>query len=78
MEHELKYEISLLKADFPRYKYPLAENTRENEAEDERCLAQVEELIEAAVGVSYIAESSPLTRPLIAGCSRAPRGRHHL
>ena len=38
-----------MKADFPRYKYPLAENIRENEEEDERCLAQVEELIEAAV-----------------------------
>ena len=37
------------KADFPRYKYPLEENSRENQEEDERCLAQVEELIEAAV-----------------------------
>ena len=40
------------KADFPRYKYPLEENSRENQEEDERCLAQVEELIEAAVRVS--------------------------
>lgn len=34
------------KADFPRYNYPLKDNVRENQAEDERCLANVEELIE--------------------------------
>ena len=33
------------KADFPVYKYPLEENLRENEAEDARCLARVEELL---------------------------------
>ena len=33
------------KADFPVYKYPLEENVRENEAEDVRCLARVEELL---------------------------------
>merc|ERR1719259_1359058 len=33
-------------ADFPRYKYPLEEHVRENAAEDARCLAQVEEIIE--------------------------------
>jgi len=33
-------------ADFPRYKYPLEENVRENAAEDARCLAQVEEIFE--------------------------------
>lgn len=32
-------------ASFPKYKYPLEENVRENKAEDERCLAEVEELI---------------------------------
>ncbi|XP_037035478.1 4-aminobutyrate aminotransferase, mitochondrial [Bradysia coprophila] len=32
-------------ADFPKYKYPLEDNVRENAAEDQRCLAQVEELI---------------------------------
>ncbi|CAF1330480.1 unnamed protein product [Adineta steineri] len=31
-------------ASFPRYKYPLKENERENQKEDERCLAHVEEL----------------------------------
>merc|ERR1712002_1043860 len=36
------------KADFPKYKYPLHENVRENAAEDARCLSQVEELIEKA------------------------------
>merc|ERR1719340_445693 len=33
------------KADFPVYKYPLEENVRENEAEDARCLARVEEIL---------------------------------
>lgn len=32
-------------ASFPQYKYPLEENVRENQAEDERCLAEVEDLI---------------------------------
>merc|ERR1719492_373030 len=41
------------KADFPRYKYPLEEFVRENQAEDERCLATVEEQIEnqAKIGI---------------------------
>lgn len=33
-------------ASFPRYKYPLEANERENAAEDQRCLAQVEQLIQ--------------------------------
>ncbi|CAD1481044.1 unnamed protein product [Heterotrigona itama] len=33
-------------ASFPAYKYPLNENVRENRQEDERCLAQVDELLE--------------------------------
>lgn len=33
-------------ARFPVYKYPLEENVCENQAEDKRCLAEVEELIE--------------------------------
>lgn len=33
-------------ASFPQYKYPLEENVRENQAEDDRCLAEVEDLIE--------------------------------
>nr|MBE5725108.1 putative4-aminobutyrate aminotransferase, mitochondrial-like [Cucujiformia] len=33
-------------AHFPKYKYPLEENVRENNAEDAKCLAEVEELIE--------------------------------
>lgn len=32
-------------ASFPRYKYPLQSNARENAEEDERCLSQVEDLI---------------------------------
>nr|NVI72109.1 putative 4-aminobutyrate aminotransferase, mitochondrial-like protein [Cucujiformia] len=33
-------------AHFPMYKYPLEENERENKAEDQKCLAEVEDLIE--------------------------------
>ncbi|XP_050507253.1 4-aminobutyrate aminotransferase [Diabrotica virgifera virgifera] len=33
-------------APFPKYKYPLEQNERENRLEDEKCLAAVEELIE--------------------------------
>lgn len=33
-------------ASFPAYKYPLDENIRENQQEDKRCLAHVEELFE--------------------------------
>lgn len=34
-------------AKFPRYKYPLEENVKENTEEDRKCLANVEELIQA-------------------------------
>ena len=33
------------KALFPRYRYPLEEFVRENEAEDRKCLASAEEII---------------------------------
>ncbi|XP_060530029.1 4-aminobutyrate aminotransferase, mitochondrial isoform X2 [Cylas formicarius] len=33
-------------AHFPRYKYPLHEHQRDNEAEDRQCLAEVQDLIE--------------------------------
>ncbi|CAG9862133.1 unnamed protein product [Phyllotreta striolata] len=33
-------------AAFPKYKYPLEENFRENKAEDDKCLAHVEELMQ--------------------------------
>jgi len=36
------------KADFPKYKYPLGAHAAENRAEDDRCLALVEELMEKA------------------------------
>ncbi|PSN49842.1 4-aminobutyrate aminotransferase, partial [Blattella germanica] len=32
-------------ASFPQYQYPLEEHERENKAEDEKCLAEVEDLI---------------------------------
>ena len=65
------------KADFPRYKYPLEENSRENQEEDERCLAQVEELIEAAVSGS-LELWVVLSHSVIAGWSGTPGGGHHL
>jgi len=34
------------KAEFPRYKYPLEENVRENKAEDQKCLESVEDMVE--------------------------------
>jgi len=34
-------------ARFPRYKYPLEDNVRENAEEDKKCLADVEDKIEA-------------------------------
>ncbi|XP_050304577.1 4-aminobutyrate aminotransferase, mitochondrial-like [Anthonomus grandis grandis] len=33
-------------AHFPSYKYPLEENIKENQAEDQKCLAEVEDLFE--------------------------------
>lgn len=33
-------------AHFPNYKFPLEEHCRENQEEDKKCLAEVEELIE--------------------------------
>ncbi len=40
--------LSWPRADFPRYRYPLSSFERENRAEDDRCLASVEEEVEAA------------------------------
>lgn len=42
-------------APFPQYKYPLEENVRENKAEDEKCLAVVEDLI-----VQYKKKGNPV------------------
>lgn len=42
-------------ASFPKYKYPLEEFVRENKAEDEKCLAEVEELI-----VKYAKNNNPV------------------
>ena len=45
-------QISFLN-HYCRYKYPLEENVKENEAEDQRCLAKVEELLEAGESVYF-------------------------
>lgn len=33
------------RASFPKYKYPLEENVRENQEEDNKCLAEVDEML---------------------------------
>ena len=38
-----------IKNIYSRYKYPLEENVKENEAEDKRCLAKVEAILEDQV-----------------------------
>lgn len=42
-------------AHFPKYRYPLEENVSENKQEDQKCLAEVEDLI-----VSYKAKGKPV------------------
>jgi len=59
-------------ADFPRYKYPLEENVRENEAEDERCLAKVEEIIEASYKGQYLPVTGVIVEPI-----QSEGGDHH-
>jgi len=58
-------------SDFPLYKYPLEEFTRENAAEDERCLAMAEDVI----------AQSRLQQPTITGVIvepiQAEGGDHH-
>jgi len=58
-------------SDYPRYKYPLEENVRENAAEDARCLQLVEEAIE---------DQAKLQNPIagiIAEPVQAEGGDHH-
>jgi len=59
------------KADFPKYKYPLEDNVRQNQAEDERCLAMVEELMEQATK-----DGSPVAG-IISEPIQAEGGDHH-
>jgi len=58
-------------ADFPRYKYPLEENARENEAEDKRCLAKVEAILE-----DQIKKSNPVVGMIIEPI-QSEGGDHH-
>ena len=53
------------KADFPKYKYPLDDNARENKAEDDRCLALVEELMEKAVRNKYYFEMKQYIKSIV-------------
>jgi len=57
--------------DFPRYKYPLEENTRENDAEDDRCLAMAEEAI-----VNGEKNGCPITGVIVEPI-QAEGGDHH-
>ena len=57
--------------DFPRYKYPLEENARENEAEDKRCLAKVEAILE-----DQIKKSNPVVGMIIEPI-QSEGGDHH-
>lgn len=57
-------------AKFPRYKYPLGENERENIEEDKRCLASVEQIIGEQKGKSPVAA-------LIIEPIQAEGGDHH-
>jgi len=58
-------------SDFPRYKYPLEENVKENAAEDDRCLAMAEEAIEASQARGW-----PVTG-IIVEPIQAEGGDHH-
>jgi len=58
-------------SDFPRYKYPLEENARENDAEDERCLAMAEETI-----VNSHKSDCPITGVIVEPI-QAEGGDHH-
>lgn len=41
-------------ADFPMLKYPLEENYTENAAEEERCLAQVEDILSSTNRIAAV------------------------
>jgi len=58
-------------SDFPRYKYPLEENVRDNAAEDARCLAMAEEVIEAS-GNRGLPVTGVIVEPI-----QAEGGDHH-
>ncbi|XP_023328158.1 4-aminobutyrate aminotransferase, mitochondrial [Eurytemora carolleeae] len=58
-------------SDFPRYKYPLNEFTRENAAEDERCLAMAEDVIVKS------RSEGPVITGVIVEPIQAEGGDHH-
>ncbi|XP_012255847.2 4-aminobutyrate aminotransferase, mitochondrial [Athalia rosae] len=59
-------------ASFPVYKYPLAENIKENQKEDQRCLAEVEDLI-----VKYNTEKKVPVAGIIIEPIQAEGGDNH-
>lgn len=61
-------------SDFPRYKYPLEEYTRENAAEDERCLAMAEQIIADSRSRTT---QQPIITGLIVEPIQAEGGDHH-
>ena len=71
-------------APFPKLKYPLEEHTRENAAEEARCLEVTEDLIKnfhnpvAAVVVEPIRECNPLLGPFPSDLKTQTHLVHHL
>ncbi|XP_058794257.1 4-aminobutyrate aminotransferase, mitochondrial isoform X2 [Phymastichus coffea] len=51
-------------APFPRYKYPLDDNERENKQEDDRCLAQVQNLFEIYAKEKKIPVAGVIVEPI--------------
>ncbi|XP_001607115.2 4-aminobutyrate aminotransferase, mitochondrial [Nasonia vitripennis] len=51
-------------APFPRYKYPLEANERENKEEDERCLARVDELFEIYAKEKKVPVAGVIVEPI--------------
>ncbi|XP_023288245.1 4-aminobutyrate aminotransferase, mitochondrial isoform X2 [Orussus abietinus] len=51
-------------ASFPTYKYPLEEHVRENHEEDERCLAEVEDLIAMSESKNKIPVAGVIIEPI--------------
>merc|ERR1719312_1323765 len=52
------------KCDFPAYKYPLEDFSRENAAEDERCLAMAEDIIANSFKEGGVPVVGVITEPI--------------
>ena len=52
------------KCDFPAYRYPLEEFRKENEAEDQRCLAMAEDIISSSYKEGGVPVAGVITEPI--------------